>query len=102
MTVNDPELKGFYHLDLTTPDNQTHSRLAAANLAAGESDLARIDPTVLSASWEGAPISLVGPVELASLTSDSARGELWQAVLLVLALVLAAEQTLAWLFGRRR
>jgi hypothetical protein len=36
------------------------------------------------------------------LTADAGRGELWFVVLVILAVVLFAEQGLAWTFGRRR
>ncbi len=100
--VDDATTRGFYRLHLTTPESQTHSTLAAANLHPGESDLARMDSKTLQSAWQGAPVELVGPVALAGLTADAARGELWFVVLLILAAVLFAEQGLAWTFGRRR
>jgi uncharacterized membrane protein len=100
--VDDATARGFYRFDLTTPDGQTHKILSAANLHPAESDLARIDSKTLQSAWQAAPIELVGAVPLASLTADAGRGELWFVVLVILAVVLFAEQGLAWVFGRRR
>jgi hypothetical protein len=100
--VDDAVTRGFYRLDMTTPEGLTHTALIAANLHPGEGDLGRMEAKTLSAAWQGAPIELVGPVALAGLTSDAARGELWFVILLILVAVLFAEQGLAWMFGRRR
>jgi len=100
--IDDAIARGFYRFELTTPDGATQKVLAAASLHAGESDLNRIDSSTLQSSWQGAPVQLVGPVALAGLTADGARGELWLIVVLILAAVLFAEQGLAWMFGRRR
>ncbi len=100
--ITDAVQRGFYRFGLTTPEGGSETMLAAANLPAGESDLARMDANSLKSAWQGAPVDLVGPVALADLTADGARGELWFVVLLILAAVLFAEQGLAWAFGRRR
>ncbi|QDT56829.1 hypothetical protein Pan44_48890 [Caulifigura coniformis] len=100
--IDDAITRGFYRFELTTPEGGAEKVLAAASLPGGESELNRIDSSTLQSSWQGAPVELVGPVALAGLTADAARGELWWFVVLILAAVLFAEQGLAWMFGRRR
>jgi len=102
VTVEDADARGFYRFDFKTPEGQTQAILTAANLDPAESDLGRMDGRALQSAWQGAPIELVGAVPLAGLTADAGRGELWFVVLIILAVVLFAEQGLAWTFGRRR
>jgi uncharacterized membrane protein len=100
--VDDATVRGFYRFDFTTPESQVQKVLSAANLHPAESDLNRMESQTLQSALQGAPVELVGAVPLASLTADAGRGELWFVVLIILALVLFAEQGLAWAFGRRR
>jgi hypothetical protein len=99
---DETDRKGFYRLDLTRTDGGADPTLFAANLDPDEGNLQRVESDLLTRAWEGTAIQLVRGGELASLTAEGTKGELWFRVLIVLMGVLFTEQALAWWFGRSR
>jgi hypothetical protein len=99
---DETDQRGFYGLQLTRTDGGSEPVLFAANLSPDEGNLQRMDAAVLTRAWDGVPVQLVRDAELASLTAEGAKGELWFRILLALMAVLFVEQTLAWWFGRSR
>ena len=99
---DETNVRGFYRLEKTTRDGESEASLFAVNLDPQEGDLRRVDAEVLRRAWEGANVQLVQGATLASLTAEGAKGELWMVVLAALVAILFLEQSLAWLFGRRR
>jgi hypothetical protein len=99
---DETDQRGFYRLQLTRTDGGSEPVLFAANLSPDEGNLQRMDAAVLTRAWDGVPVQLVRDAELASLTAEGAKGELWFRILLALMAVLFVEQTLAWWFGRSR
>ncbi len=102
---DETDQRGFYKVQLTCADGQTEPTLFAANIVASESNLMRVEPSVLKGAWEGSSVQLVRGGELsalAALTAEGSRGELSLAVLLGLVGVLFVEQWLSWFFGRSR
>jgi hypothetical protein len=99
---DETDRKGFYRLDLTRTDGGADPTLFAANLDPDEGNLQRVESDLLTRAWEGTAIQFVRGGELASLTAEGTKGELWFRVLIVLMGVLFTEQALAWWFGRSR
>ncbi len=99
---DETDQRGFYRLQLARTDGGAAPVLFAANLSPDEGNLQRMDADVLTRAWDGVPVQLVRDAELASLTAEGAKGELWFRILLGLLAVLFVEQTLAWWLGRSR
>jgi len=93
---------GLYNLELTRRDGQTESLLFAANIDPTEGELKRVDESELRRLLGDARVQLArGKVSL-SIGATGSRAEVWEALLIGLAVVLCTEQCLAWAFGRRR
>ena len=94
--------RGFYELALARNDGQEEKVLFAANADPTEGNLARVDQAELRKQFGESPVKIVSGAAAASLAASGAQRELWQYVLLVVVVVLAGEQLLAWAFGLRR
>ena len=93
--------RGFYKLDLPRTDGETEEVLFAANVLPAEGNLIRVDRPALQ-SQLAENVKIIDNQTLLGLGTDGAQGELWFYVLLLLAFVLVLEQSLGWLFGRKR
>ncbi len=102
VNYDDTQQRGFYKVMLTKPDGTNAPTLFAANLHAADSDLNRVDRSMMEAAFEGANIKIVSGEGLLSLSADGSKGELWFSVLVLLVGLLFAEQFLAWTLGRSR
>jgi len=96
------ERRGFYTLVCRRHEGGDDRVLYAVNIAESEGDLRRADRQALRARIGRDNISFVRGAEGLLGSESAGRVELWSACLFALALVLGAEQFLAWLFGRRR
>lgn len=99
---DDTQQRGFYKVSLAKPNGTTVPTLFAANLHAADSDLNRVDRSLLETAFEGSNVKVVSSEGLLSLSADRAAGEMWFWVLVVLVALLFAEQFLAWTLGRSR
>ncbi|HUU97397.1 MAG TPA: BatA domain-containing protein [Phycisphaerae bacterium] len=91
---------GTYEVELTRRIGGVESRPLCVNLDPTESDLARARRDELNAALGGVPHEFVQAGESFPGGDQQARRELWPGLLLVLGVVLLAEQGLAWWFGR--
>ena len=103
LTYDETRRAGFYNLELKgNTDAKVEPVLFAANIDAGEGQLAKVAEADLKKKLGSAKVTiLTGKASLAS-GATGARSELWPTVLLLLVSVLCIEQFLAWTFGRRR
>ncbi len=93
---------GVYDFRLSGRSGEGDHRLVAVNVDTSESDLTRIDPVALEQSMpQGLAFQYVRDLALGDEEVSAARQEYWPAVLMLLLVVLTAEHTLAWWFGRR-
>jgi len=95
------ERAGFYELRLVRLDGEAERVLFAANVDPDEGRLQRADPAEL-ARRIGDKARLVRGTEVLAANASGTKAEFWRSVLVALAVVLGAEQLLAWAFGRRR
>jgi len=91
---------GTYEVELTRRIGGVESRPLCVNLERTESDLARARRDELDTALGGVPHEFVQAGESFPGGDQQARRELWPGLLLVLGVVLLAEQGLAWWFGR--
>ena len=91
---------GTYQVELTRRIGGVESRPLCVNLDPTESDLARARRDELDAALGDVPHEFVQAGESFPGGDQQARRELWPGLLLVLGVVLLAEQGLAWWFGR--
>jgi hypothetical protein len=92
---------GLYDVVLSRFDSGKENGLVAVNLDPDEGDLKRIAPEELN-RLAGVDLPIVKRRATLAVTAEGAKNEFWFSVLVALVGVLALEQTLAWLFGRRR
>ena len=96
------ERRGFYQLELRRTNGVGENTLFAANVDAAEGDLQRVDPVELRRSLQDTPIQIVTADKLTGLAARGAEGELWPLILCFAVAMLCGEQTLAWIFGKKR
>jgi hypothetical protein len=94
--------RGFYDIELTRHSGETQNMLVATNYDSRESQLERLSETVLDKKFFGDNASLVTTAGLLDQTVDGGNSELWMTLLIVLMVVLGAEQFLGWFWGRKR
>jgi hypothetical protein len=94
--------RGFYEMALTRTDGEPEKVLFAANIDATEGNLKRVDEHLLRRDLGDARVEMVRGAEMAGVSAEAAKGELWRYVLGALVLVLCVEQLLGWWFGLRR
>jgi hypothetical protein len=94
--------RGVYELLLTRSDGRQQPLQFAANVNPSEGQLQRLDFGQVGEDYFGDKASRVSIAELASLQFSGGHNEIWPQVLIVLALLLLAEQALGWWFGYRR
>ena len=93
---------GVYRVDLTRFDGTTEPLLLATHIDALEGNLAVADRPALQKSLENTNVTFLRGESLLIDTDGGSRAEMWRWLLVMLLITLAAEQTLAWMFGRRR
>ena len=94
--------RGFYDIELTRHSGETHNMLVATNYDSRESQLERLSESVLEKKFFGDNTALVTTAGLLGQTVDGGNSELWMTLLVVLMIVLGAEQFLGWFWGRKR
>ena len=94
--------RGFYDIELTRHSGETQNVLVATNYDSRESQLKRLSETVLEKKFFGDKAQLVTTAGLLGQTIDGGNSELWMTILIVLMIVLGAEQFLGWFWGRKR
>lgn len=92
---------GVYRFELRERDGHDVVHPVAVNVEASEGDVRRADPAALRASMDGLDVRLVRSEDLTGHEQANARRELWSVLLAGLAILLMAEQALAWWFGSR-
>lgn len=97
----DTERSGLYRFELTSHDATTSTKYVAVNPDPGEGDLTKATPSELRAVFDGVEVEYVLDVDRAVKATQDQRGEYWPAILLAVVIVLLAEHSLAWWFGRR-
>jgi hypothetical protein len=96
------ETAGLYQFVLRRLDGVETVRFAAVNVDPAESNLTMVDDDSVRQLMEGVPHLYVKGIDHLSRVTSEAKTELWTPVLLVAALVLMSEQSLAFWWGRKR
>jgi hypothetical protein len=94
--------RGFYEVQLTRHSGQRQTMLVATNYDSRESQLQRLSESVLDKKFFGDNVSLTTTAGLLGQSVDGGNSELWMTLLVVLMVVLGAEQFLGWFWGRKR
>jgi hypothetical protein len=94
--------RGFWSMELARKDGQTDSLLFAANVDPAEGNLRRVDLEALPQGFFGENTRVITPDAMVLQEESGTSNEIWTRILVVLALVLAAEQVLGMWFGRKR
>lgn len=94
--------RGFYDIELKRHSGETQNVLVATNYDARESQLQRLSESVLDKKFFGEKAALVTTAGLLGQSVDGGNSELWMTILLMLMIVLGAEQFLGWFWGRKR
>lgn len=92
---------GFYRLTVGRHDDGPAVMLFAANIDPTEGDLTRMDQPMLARQLENTKVKIVTAAQYAGQGEEGGKSELWRPLAMILLLVLAAEQSLAWWFGRQ-
>ena len=92
---------GFYRLTVGRHDGEPAVMLFAANTDPTEGDLTRMDQPSLARQLENTKVKIVTAAQYADQGEEGGKSELWRPLAMILLLVLAAEQSLAWWFGRQ-
>ena len=96
------ENAGFYQFVLRRHDGREFIRLTAVNVDPRESDLAMAREDELRRAMGALDFTYISGLDELREGASEARTELWRPLLIALVVVLMAEQSLAWLWGRRR
>ncbi|MHB1157632.1 MAG: BatA domain-containing protein [Phycisphaerales bacterium] len=91
---------GFYRLTVGRHDGGPAMMLFAANIDPTEGDLARMDQPSLARQLENTKVKIVTAAQYSDQGEEGGKSELWRPLAMILLVVLAAEQSLAWWFGR--
>ncbi len=94
--------RGFYDIQLKRHSGETQNLLVATNYDPRESQLQRLSESVLDKQFFGDKAALATTAELLGQTVDGGNSELWLTILILLMIVLGAEQFLGWFWGRKR
>jgi hypothetical protein len=94
--------RGFYQAELKQHAGKVEQVLFAANFDPRESRLTRLSSSVLESSFFSEKVLRVSPSQLTGQAVAAGNSEIWPLMLIVLFCVLVAEQSLAWLWGRKR
>ncbi len=94
--------RGFYEMNLRRQTGEIEPTLFAVNVHPGEGDLKRLDVNALPDDFFGPQSQVLTADELVQKNESNTSNEIWPQVLLMLAVILGAEQLLGWWFGRRR
>ncbi len=94
--------RGFYDIELKRHSGETQNLLVATNYDSRESQLERLSESVLDKNFFGEKAALVTTAGLLGQTVDGGNSELWMTILILLMIILGAEQFLGWFWGRKR
>jgi hypothetical protein len=94
--------RGFYTIELRQHGGATDDVLFGVNADPTESDLTRVDEGLIENNFFGPHVQVVRGDGAPEEAVSRASAEWWPQVLIVLGVLLAAEQLLAWWFGNRR
>ena len=94
--------RGFWQMDLKRKNGELAPLLFSANVDPRESDLRRVDLAGLPNEYFGQSTRVLTGEDLLLQTESGTSNEIWPLVLMLLAGILALEQLLGWLFGRKR
>ena len=94
--------RGFYDIELKRHSGDVQNVLVSTNYDVRESALKRVSQTTLDKNFFGEKTMMVTTAGLLDQTVDGGNSELWMTILLMLMLILAAEQFLGWYWGRKR
>jgi hypothetical protein len=93
---------GFYQFVLKRQDGGEDIRYVAVNVDPGESDLAMIEEAQVRKAMGDIPLEYIQGLDNLATGTSEGRTELWPFCLAFAVVVLMAEQTLAWRWGRAR
>ena len=99
---SDLSKRGFYEMQFRRENEDRVNQLFAVNLDPAESDLKRLDLAGLPDSYFGEATQVMTAEQMVTQGEARSNDEIWPQILLLLMLVLGAEQALGWWFGRRR
>lgn len=94
--------RGFWQMELKRNDGAVDSILYSFNVDSREGDLRRVDLDSLPAEYFGKTTRVIAGDALLLQGDSGSSNEIWPQVLVLIAGVLALEQFLGWLFGKRR
>lgn len=94
--------RGFWNMELKRNDGVIDSVLYSFNVDPREGDLRRVDPDSLPAEFFGKTTRVIDGDALLLQGDSGSSNEIWPQLLVLIAGVLALEQFLGWLFGKRR
>lgn len=101
VTWEHTETAGQYQFVLHRRDGRETIQLVAVNVDPKESDLATAGEDELGRALGDLPFEYVKGIDKLTGVTDTARTELWRVLLVIAFIVLTAEQSLAWWWGRR-
>lgn len=101
VTWDHTETAGQYQFVLRRRDGGETIRLVAVNVNPQESDLAMAHEDELGQALGDVPFEYIKGIDKLTGVTDTARAELWRVFLVFAFIVLMAEQSLAWRWGRR-
>ena len=101
VTWEHTETAGQYQFVLHRRDGGETIQLVAVNVDPKESDLATVGEDELGRALGDLPFEYVKGIDKLTGVTDTARTELWRVLLVIAFIVLMAEQSLAWWWGRR-
>lgn len=93
---------GVYQFVLRRREGGETVRLVAVNVDSRESDLTVAEESELRKTMGDLPFQYIKGIDQLTGRAGEARTEYWRVCLVLAAIVLLAEQGLAWLWGRRR
>lgn len=102
LTYDETDTRGIYRVALARRNGTPERRLFAANIDPAEGDVMKAPPEEIRRRLGDAPVALLAGRAYLREGAAGAKSELWRSLLVALVVVLMAEQTLAWVFGRRR
>ena len=102
VTFDDVNRAGFYEVQLNRHSGETDSLLFASNIDPSEGKLQRLNVGSLAPDFFGENFSLIKPENLREQEVKGVTSEIWPWVVILLLVVLSAEQFLGWFWGRKR
>lgn len=94
--------RGFYEMQLRRENDERVNQLFAVNIDPKEADLRRLDLTDLPDNYFGEATQVMTSEQMVTQGEARSNNEIWPQILLLLMVVLGAEQAMGWWYGRRR